>query len=190
MTNFTRRGFAFGAVATGTLAACSNGIGSNGAATIDARVDSTVNYMFNNYPGTRDLASRSAGMLVMPLVTEVGLGLGGSFGRGALRVGQTTVDYYSAAAASAGIQIGGQQYSHVLMFMTQEALANFRSSAGWVAGADLEYALNDQSEMLRAENHDLAFAGDCGCFRASRIPRGSDAGRHEIHADYSVNSGT
>ena len=151
MTHLTRRTFALGAVAGTSLAACGNGIGGNGASTIDARVGTTVNFMFDRYPSTRDLAEKSAGMLVMPLVTEVGLGLGGSFGRGALQVGGSTVDYYSAASGSAGLQIGAQQYSHVLFFMTQKALIDFRQSQGWAAGADLEYAISDQGETLRAE---------------------------------------
>lgn len=151
MTHLTRRTFALGAVAGTTLAACGNGIGSNGASTIDARVSSTTSFMFDRYPGTRDLANKSAGMLVMPLVTEVGLGLGGSFGRGALQVGGSTVDYYSTTSGSAGLQIGAQQYSHVLFFMTQNAMMDFRQSQGWAAGADMEYAISDQGETLRAE---------------------------------------
>ncbi len=107
--------------------------------------------MYQAYPGTQQLASQAAGILVMPLVTEVGLGLGGSYGRGALRVGQSTVDYYAAVAGSAGLQIGAQQYSHVLFFMTQDALSDFRRSQGWAAGADVEYAFSNQAEMLRAE---------------------------------------
>lgn len=151
MTHLTRRTFALGAVAGTTLAACGNGIGGNGASTIDARVASTTNFMFERYPGTRDLANKAAGMLVMPLITEVGLGLGGSFGRGALQVGGSTVDYYSTTSGSAGLQIGAQQYSHVLFFMTQNALMDFRQSQGWAAGADMEYAISDQAETLRTE---------------------------------------
>lgn len=147
----TRRVFIGGALMTLGLAGCGNGIGSPGPATIDARVDSTLAYMYSTYPGTRDLADKAAGMLVMPLVTEAGIGFGGSYGRGALRIGPSTVDYYSAAAASAGFQIGAQQFSHVLFFMTQDALAEFRSSPGWAAGANIVYAINDQGEMLRAE---------------------------------------
>ncbi len=151
MTHLTRRTFALGAVAGTSLAACGNGIGGRGSETIDARVNSTLNFMYNQYPGTRDLANKSTGMLVMPLVTEAGFGLGGSYGRGALRVGETSVDYYSVTAASAGLQIGVQQSSHVLFFMTQNALVDFRRSSGWAAGADLEYALSDRGESVRAE---------------------------------------
>lgn len=151
MTILNRRAFVTLAVAGTALSACANGVGSGGGAIIDARADSALNYLFTNYPGTQDLAARSAGMLVMPVVTEAGLGLGGSYGQGALRIGSTTVDYYSAAAASFGLQIGAQQYSHVLFFMTPEALADFRASPGWTAGADVEYAVNAQGEVLRAD---------------------------------------
>ncbi|WP_296431401.1 YSC84-related protein [Yoonia sp.] len=151
MSNLSRRSFALSAVAATTLAACGNGIGGSGAATIDARVDATLNQMYSTYPGTRDLAARASGVLVMPLVTEVGLGIGGSYGRGALRLGPSTVDYYSATSGSAGLQIGAQQFSHVLFFMTPESMTEFRRSQGWAAGADIEYAFREQSDMLRAE---------------------------------------
>ena len=150
MTHLTRRNFALGLAAV-PLAACGNGIGSGGASTIDARVAAALDFMYSTYPGTRELQARSAGQLVMPLITEAGLGFGGSFGRGALIVGGATVDYYSATAGSAGLQIGAQQYSHVLFFMTEDALMDFRQSPGWAAGADLDYAIDNQGEVLRAE---------------------------------------
>lgn len=151
MTILNRRAALLGLSAT-TLTACANGIGGDGAARIDARADATVQYMFSRYPGTRNLADSAAGMLVMPVVTKAGLGLGGAYGRGVLRIGQSTVDYYSAAAATAGLQIGAQQYAHVLFFMTEDALGEFRRSSGWAVGANMEYALNDEGQALRAES--------------------------------------
>lgn len=150
MTILSRRTFVLsgGALA---LAACNNGVGSRGAEQVDARSDATLQYLFSKYPGTRDLANKAAGMLVMPLVTKAGLGLGGAYGQGALRINGTTVDYYSAASASFGLQIGAQQYAHVLFFMTEEALANFRRSYGWAAGADVEFVLKENGENLSAE---------------------------------------
>jgi lipid-binding SYLF domain-containing protein len=147
----SRRSFVMLAMAGMGVAACSNGVGTGNAAVIDARVDSALSYLYQTYPGTQDLGNRAAGILVMPVVTEAGLGLGGSFGTGALRIGQSTVDYYSAAAASVGLQIGAQQYSHVLFFMTQDALGQFRAGPGWTAGADIEYAVNAEGEVLRAD---------------------------------------
>jgi lipid-binding SYLF domain-containing protein len=151
MNGFSRRAFVAMVLAGTALAGCANPIGSGNAAVIDARVDSALSFLYQTYPGTVDLGQRAAGILVLPVVTEAGLGLGGSFGTGALRVGNSTVDYYSATSASAGLQIGAQQYSHVLFFMTQDALAGFRASPGWVAGADIEYVANTQGEVLRAD---------------------------------------
>lgn len=152
MTKLTRRSFTLGALGTAPfLAACGNGVGSTGAQRIDARADTTLNYLYNTYPNTQTLASNSSGILVMPLVTEAGFGFGGGYGRGALRVGGTTVDYYSATKGSVGLQIGAQQFAHVLFFMTDDALSKFRRSSGWVAGADVEYVFNDYGENLRTD---------------------------------------
>lgn len=153
----TRRGFTLAALASVgvTTAACNNAIGSPGAATIDARVDATLNEMYNLYPNTVSLAERSAGMLVMPLVTEAGLWLGGAYGRGALRVNGVTVDYYSTTKATAGLQIGAMQYAHVLFFMTKDALYDFRRSAGWAAGADMQYVVADTSESVGTDTDQL-----------------------------------
>ncbi|SHM19089.1 Lipid-binding SYLF domain-containing protein [Roseovarius litoreus] len=152
MSKLTRRAFTLGAMAgTPLLAACGNGVGSNNAQKIDARVDTTLNYLYTQYPNTRDLAAKSTGMLVMPLVTEAGFLFGGGYGRGALRINNTTVDYYSATKGSVGLQIGAQQFAHVLFFMTEDALERFRRSSGWVAGADIEYVFNDRGENIRAD---------------------------------------
>lgn len=152
----TRRAFTLSALsATAGLAACGNGVGSNGGQTIDARVDATLNEMYALYPNTVDIASKSTGMLVMPLVTEAGFWVGGAFGRGALRVNGVTVDYYSTTKASAGLQIGAQQYAHVLFFMTEDALGTFRRSSGWAAGADIEYVIRDLGDSVAADSTTL-----------------------------------
>ncbi|MDE4131740.1 YSC84-related protein [Phaeobacter sp. QD34_3] len=152
----TRRGFTLGLLAgTGAMAACGNGVGNSNAATIDARVDATLNQMYREYPNTIDLAEKSTGMLVMPLVTEAGFLVGGAYGRGALRINGVTVDYYSTVKGNAGLQIGAQQYAHVLFFMTDNALAGFRRSSGWAAGADLEYVVRDDGNSLAADTNTL-----------------------------------
>jgi len=151
-TNFSRRAFALSALVTTTaIAACGNGVGGLGAATIDARVQATLTEMYRSYPNTIDLANKANGMLVMPLVTEAGLGFGGAYGRGALLVGDTSVDYYSVTKASGGFQIGAQQYAHVLFFMTDQAVDDFRRSRGWAAGADLEYVINSTGDSVAAD---------------------------------------
>lgn len=153
MQGFSRRKFMIGAGAGLGLAGCSNGVGSAGSIRIDQRVDATRDFLYSRYPGTQDLSAKSAGILWMPLITEAGFGIGGSFGRGALRVNDITVDYYSATQATFGLQIGAQQYAHALFFMTEDALANFRRSSGWALGADAKYALSGQGETLLADTN-------------------------------------
>lgn len=155
MSSISRRTFLGTTGATAFLAACGNGVGSSGGAQIDARVDTTREYLFNSYPGTRDLAARAAGVLYMPLITEAGFGIGGGYGRGALRVQGVTVDYYSATRATFGFQIGAQQYAHALFFMTEAALGQFRTSPGWAVGADVRYATPQQGASLGKETTEL-----------------------------------
>ncbi|MFM2356350.1 MAG: hypothetical protein RLZZ528_2086 [Pseudomonadota bacterium] len=148
MQNISRRGVMVSGGALLGLAACGNGIGNNGATRLDARVDATRDYLKANFPGTLDLMNKAAGILYMPLMTEAGFGFGAAYGRGALRIQDVTVDYYSATSASFGLQIGAQQYAHALFFMTEQALAGFRQADGWAVGADAKYALPAQGGSL------------------------------------------
>lgn len=149
---FSRRGFTASVLSMGAFtAACGNGVGGSGSQLIDARVSATLNEMYRTYPNTVQLADKSNGMLVMPLVTEAGFGFGGAYGRGALLINDTTVDYYSLVKGSGGLQIGAQQYAHVLFFMTDQALTDFRRSPGWAAGADLEYVISDKGDSVAAD---------------------------------------
>lgn len=158
--DLSRRGF----IATGgalVLAACGTSIGNNGVgsqvgAQIDSRVDAMRGYLRTQFPGTASLEERAAGVLYMPLVTEAGFGIGGGYGRGALRIKGVTVDYYAAARASIGLQIGAQQYAHVLYFMNDTALANFRRGSGWAAGADLRYATPNGGETIGKDTTEIA----------------------------------
>jgi len=152
----TRRGFALmGIAGLSLIAACGNGVGSEGAGVIDARVSSTLTQMYQEFPNTRTLADKSTGMLIMPLVTEAGFGFGGGYGRGALQVNGVTVDYYSSTKVSGGLQIGVQQYAHVLFFMTEDALSDFRRGTGWTAGAGIEYVISDKGDSISADTDTL-----------------------------------
>lgn len=155
MQEFGRRRVILGLGAMAALGACANGVGTNNAARIDARVDATRDYLFDRYPGTRELAAKSFGVLFMPLITEAGFGIGGGYGRGALRINGATVDFYSATRATIGFQIGAQQYAHTLFFLTESAISDFRRSPGWAVGADVRYATPEQGASLGKETTEL-----------------------------------
>lgn len=141
-----------GLAVTALAAACGNGTRSARGDVIDARVRNAITFMNNEIRGARELADKSVGMLVMPLVTEAGFGIGGAYGEGALIIDGVTVDYYSSTQASIGLQIGAQQFAHTLFFMTPEALADFRGADGWAVGADVRYAVPDRGGSISAES--------------------------------------
>jgi lipid-binding SYLF domain-containing protein len=110
---------------------------------IDAKATEAVQRFYQHSSAGRELAERAAGVLIFPEVYKAGVGIGGEYGEGALRVSGTTVDYYSTAAASIGFQLGAQIKSQIILFMTQDALSRFRRGDGWEAGVDGSVAIAD-----------------------------------------------
>ncbi len=68
-----------------------------GAGQINRDVNATLERLYRQAPGTRDLAARAAGILVFPTIVKAGIGIGGEYGEGALRVGGTSVGYYNGS---------------------------------------------------------------------------------------------
>ena len=108
---------------------------------IDSAATAALSRLSSTMPGSRELLSKARGVLVFPSVLAAGLGIGGEYGEGVLRVGGRSVDYYSTASASFGLQIGAQSKAVIFLFMTQEALDKFRNSQGWTAGVDASVAV-------------------------------------------------
>jgi lipid-binding SYLF domain-containing protein len=108
---------------------------------IDASVDGTMSRLYTTVQGSRELVAKARGILVFPSVLQVGFVVGGQYGEGSLRVGGSTVGYYSTISGSFGLQAGAQSKAIIFLFMTQDALDKFRSSDGWSVGADASVAL-------------------------------------------------
>ena len=108
---------------------------------IDASVNTAILRFKSEVPGARELLAKTKGILVLPSVLKAGIGIGGEYGEGALRINGKTVDYYNTIAGSIGFQLGGQVKSIYLLFMEDQALKDFRSSEGWKAGVDGSVAL-------------------------------------------------
>jgi len=69
-------------------------------AKIDRRTDRALSEFRDDIGGADAVLARAAGVLVFPSVKKAGIGIGGEYGQGALRIGGKTVAYYSTAAAS------------------------------------------------------------------------------------------
>jgi lipid-binding SYLF domain-containing protein len=108
---------------------------------IDIGVDATLGQFKADVKGGREFLASARGVLVFPSVIKAGIGIGGEYGEGALRIGGKTVEYYNTAAASIGFQLGAQSKSVIVVFMENEALKKFRESQGWEAGVDGSVAL-------------------------------------------------
>lgn len=110
------------------------------AGQLDANVDASL-ANFQKVGGATDVLTKAAGVLIFPSVFKAGIGIGGEYGEGALRVAGKTVDYYSTAAASIGFQLGGQKKTIIMAFMDKDALEKFRASSGWKIGGDISVAV-------------------------------------------------
>ena len=110
---------------------------------IDAGVNETLDRFFNKIGGARELAHKSVGILVFPSIVKAGFGFGGEYGEGALRLrgARGSVAYYNTLSASFGFQLGVQERSVIIMFMTEQALDQFRRTAGWKVGVDGSVAI-------------------------------------------------
>lgn len=129
-------------VLVGLILICSSGVAfSETAKEIDVSVDVTLERFNKEIPGASSFIKKAKGVLVFPSVIKVGIGIGGEYGEGALRISGKTVDYYSTMAASIGFQLGAQAKSIVLVFTEENALKQFRNSEGWKAGVDGSVAL-------------------------------------------------
>jgi lipid-binding SYLF domain-containing protein len=111
------------------------------AAEIDVKVDGTLTKFKSEVTGGAEFLKKAKAVLVFPDVVKGGFIVGGEYGKGALRQDGKTMDYYSIASASFGLQAGAQQYAIVMVFLTDEALTKFRDSKGWEAGVDGSVAL-------------------------------------------------
>ncbi len=107
---------------------------------INREVSEALTLFYKQVKGGKEFLNTSKGVLVIPNIVKAGLGVGGQYGEGALRIGGKSVEYYSIAGGSAGLQIGAQKMNLILVFMQDEALKKFRTSSGWKAGVDASVA--------------------------------------------------
>lgn len=136
-----RKAIAFAIIAVFAIIATAPRCEAASAPEIDAGVSAKLDQFFYQIRGARELAHKSVGILVFPSVVKAGFGVGGEYGEGALRVRRGTVGYYNTVSASFGFQLGVQERAVIILFMTDEALSQFRRTAGWKVGVDGSVAI-------------------------------------------------
>ncbi|HUK07481.1 MAG TPA: YSC84-related protein [Stellaceae bacterium] len=125
------------------------------AAQINHNVNTALAQLRASSPKAKMLLPKAVGVLVFPKIIKGGFIVGGQYGEGALRVGGKTVGYYNIAAASFGLQAGGQAFSYALLFMNQAALDYLRKSDGWAVGSGPSIVVVDKGAAASATSTTL-----------------------------------
>lgn len=125
-----------------TAACTTTGGGSADAASrrqaINGNVDAALTWLYQQVDESKELVNKASGVLVFPTVASHGFVVDGE---GALREGGKTSAFYRMTQASAGFFGGGQSQAIFVLFMTPQALAQFKATSGWTAGVDGSIAL-------------------------------------------------
>ncbi|MEG2047486.1 MAG: YSC84-related protein [Comamonas sp.] len=108
---------------------------------LEAQSTAALSRLYDAMPGTRELVSKSRGVLVCPAVIGGSFVIGAEHGKCVLRSNGTTRGYYSTTAASIGWQAGGQSKAVIYVFSSQDAYDKFLKSDGWSVGADANVAV-------------------------------------------------
>ena len=103
---------------------------------IHAKSLNALVYLRDKAPESEQYLRDAAGVLVFPDIVKLGFGLGGEYGEGVLIVDGEPDGYYSTAGASFGLQLGAEFKSEVIVFVTEQALQNFRRQQQFLIGVD------------------------------------------------------
>lgn len=108
---------------------------------IDTQADATLERLYAQVPGARQIGATAKGILIFPAVVGGSFVVGAEYGRGVLLPATGPRSYYGVVVGSFGWQVGAQSKAIAYMFTTTESLERFRRSKGWTAGVDATVAL-------------------------------------------------
>jgi lipid-binding SYLF domain-containing protein len=128
-TRDARRAGLFGATALQSTPAF-----AASSAQISRDADRAQRALYAPQPKARKLGERAKAILIFPKIIKAGLIIGGQ-GGGVLRGGGKTDGFCNMAAASFGLQAGGQRFGYARFFMNDDALQYLQKSDGWSIGS-------------------------------------------------------
>jgi len=97
----------------------------NSASEIENDANDALKLFYKEVKGSKKYLDHAKAYLVFPDITEAGFFVGGKYGEGVLRVGNSSKAYYSITSASMGFQMGAQIYTMVIAFTSDAALNKF-----------------------------------------------------------------
>jgi lipid-binding SYLF domain-containing protein len=87
----------------------------------------TLEIAKRNDPSLSKFLADARGYAVFPTVGKGAIGVGGAYGRGVLYEKSKVVGYCDLTQGTIGLQLGGQAYSQIIAFETQDAVGRFKS---------------------------------------------------------------
>jgi len=108
---------------------------------LELRADQTLASFRVMDPSMKLFIDHAYGYAVFPQVTKGGFVVGAAHGHGVLYEGGTITGYAEVTQVNVGAQVGGQSYSQVIFFQTQNELMRFKRE---------ELKFNAQASMVAA----------------------------------------
>lgn len=91
-------------------------------AALERRAVSTKERFRESDPSLKTFFDTAHGYAVFPQITKGAIGIGGAHGRGVVFSGGEVVGFCDMTQGTIGLQLGGQGYSQIIFFQTQDAL--------------------------------------------------------------------
>ena len=90
------------------------------------RADDTRRVFLMRDPSLEQLFDEAYAYAIFPSIGSGGIGIGGAYGRGVVYERGRHVGYCDVTQGDIGFQLGGQSYSQLIFFRTEEALQRFK----------------------------------------------------------------
>lgn len=101
---------------------------------IESRAALALETLREHAPDAVSLLRKAVGILVFPDIVEMGFGTGGQYGEGVLLIDGEAKAYYATAGAEHGVPAQEGPKAQVILFMTRQALIDFRNTVNWKVG--------------------------------------------------------
>jgi lipid-binding SYLF domain-containing protein len=118
------------------------------AAELNADGQAALNRLYAQSPRAVRYRRDAHAILVFPKIVKAGFMIGGQGGEGVLFVRGRPTGYYKIAAASFGLQAGGQSFSYALFFMNDKAIRYLDRSDGWAIGSGPSVVVVDKGAAM------------------------------------------
>jgi lipid-binding SYLF domain-containing protein len=93
-------------------------------------------------PTLNDFVKHAYGYAIFPSVGKGAVGVGGAYGKGTVYANGDMIGFADLSQATIGAQLGGQTYSELIVFETEQALENFKGN---------NYAFDAQASAVAAK---------------------------------------